>query len=247
MLSNLKTGNNILGLPEFELNGCRFLYKKGIEKTIITFSAFPPKDIAQKYNYIKDFLSSNYTFLAFLDTKYPEDDARGTYYITNELDNGYLQTIHCIIQLLSNTNQEDTYLLCSSKGGVGALLLGLTYNYPNIIINAPQAKLADYIKTRSKTILSYMLGTSKRFQDINYDYINDFLLSKIKTCDSSLKWNIHITCGKDDSYHLNELEILKNEFNIKAITIKTKLISGGHDNEAIAHYREYFKTIIQNI
>lgn len=45
----LATGAEILGIKEYNLDGCRFLYRPGQnDTTVVTFSAFPPKDVAQK-------------------------------------------------------------------------------------------------------------------------------------------------------------------------------------------------------
>ena len=114
----LETGNEILGIKEYNLLGCRFLYREGMGKTtVVTFSAFPPKDVAQKYNYIKDFLQSDYSFLSFLDTALPSDDPRGTYYLSDHLGTEYLNTIHCVISLLHKYDISNIWLLGSSKGG----------------------------------------------------------------------------------------------------------------------------------
>lgn len=244
-MKHLETGTEVLGIKEYNLNGCRFLYKPGSEqKTIVTFSAFPPKNVEQKYNYIKDFQNKDYTFLSFLDTDLPKNDPRGTYYLSDNLGTNYLLTIHHIIQLLSSNNSQHTYLLGSSKGGVAALLLGLLYDYPNIIVNAPQAMLAEYIKTRSLVILSFMLGNNPHLKELNYHQLNEFLLQTIKQANTHLTWNIHITCGTNDEYHLKALEALQEAFNIANIPITKKLIRGGHDNIAIEDYRKYFATLL---
>lgn len=242
----LETGNEILGIKEYNLLGCRFLYRLGKnQKTIVTFSAFPPKDIAQKYNYIKDFIQSECTFLSFLDTELPEEDPRGTYYLSENLGTAYLTSIHSIISILSENSKENTYLLGSSKGAVAALLLGLKFNYPNIIVNAPQVFLADYIKRRSLSILSYMIGKNDFLKEINYHELNHILLESVKSADNSLNWNIHITCGQEDTYHLNQLAVLTEKFEQCKIPLITKIIRGGHDNLSIIDYRLYFSSLLQ--
>lgn len=216
---------------------------------LLHFQLFRQKMWRKKYNYIKDFINHDYTFLAFLDTPLPSNDPRGTYYLSSNLGNEYLLKVHCAIQLLSNGSMNDVYLLGSSKGGVGALLLGLKYNYVNIIVNAPQALLADYIKTRSLEILSHMLGDNDVLKEINYHQLNNFLLNSIANAKRDLPWNIHITCGQEDGYHLKALDILKDAFLKVNIPLTTTLVRGGHDNIAIDDYRAYFKNLIdgQNI
>lgn len=44
----VKTGNVVLGVEEYYFDGVRFLFRNGVDKNIVTFSAFPPKDVAQK-------------------------------------------------------------------------------------------------------------------------------------------------------------------------------------------------------
>lgn len=242
----LETGNEILGIKEYNLSGCRFLYKAGINQTtVVTFSAFPPKDVAQKYNYIKDFIQSECTFLSFLDTALPEDDPRGTYYLSENFGTSYLTIIHSIISLLSPNSKENIYLLGSSKGGVAALLLGLKFNYPNIIVNAPQVFLADYIKRRSLSILSYMIGTNDILKELNYHQLNHILLESVKSADISVKWNIHITCGQEDLYHLRQLAVLNKTFEQCKIPVTSKIVRGGHDNLSIIDYRLYFAELLQ--
>lgn len=241
----LETGNEVLGIKEYNLDGCRFLYRPSNSKTtIVTFSAFPPKNVPQKYNYIKDFINQDCTFLAFLDTVLPAQDPRGTYYLSDNFGKEYLIKIHCIIQLLSKSNPQDIYLLGSSKGGVGALLLGLNFGYTNIMVNAPQAFIADYIKTRSLAILTYMLGSNNLLKEINYYQLNNILLDSIKSANRDLQWNIHITCGQEDNYHLKSLAVLKQAFESAKISIETRIVRGGHDNTSIDDYRAYFSTLI---
>ena len=152
--------------------------------------------------------------------------------------------MNSIIQLLANAPKDNIYLLGSSKGGVGALLLGLRFGYPNIIVNAPQARLADYIKIRSLDILSYMLDCPKDLKELYYKQLNDYLLNSINRINYQINWNIHITCGSEDAYHLKELDLIYEFFVRNNISITKQLVRGGHDNQSIEDYRMYFRQII---
>lgn len=229
----------IQGIKEQEYNGVRFLVREGRGKVIVTFSAFAPTNVQQNYNYLKDFMDSEYTIISFLDRDLPLKDPRGTYYLDEKFGNSYLATINEIIHSISN-NKANIYLVGSSKGGVGALLLGLTYNYYNIYIMAPQCRIATYIKKRSSIILEFMTNNLEMY----YKDLDNILVKKIKLSDSSLPWNIHILCGAEDKYHLLELEIIDKCFWIKDIMYHKVIVDGAHDAIAIAEYRRYLQTKI---
>ncbi len=241
MVEIQKTGNIILGIEEYYYDGVRFLFRPGLVKKIVTFSAFPPHGIEQKFNYIKDFLNSNYAFFSFLDTNEPPKDPRGTYYLDENFDDTYLKKINdVILSLSSNITQDETWLLGSSKGGVGALLVGLTYGFKNIVVMAPQCRIAKYIAKRSEEILYYMThGNSE-----SYIKLDNSLLKKIKYCNKNINWNITILCGMDDKYHLFELEILEKCFWMADIQLKQIMLNGAHDRIALGEYRNYLQNYL---
>lgn len=239
-----ETGKVIHGIKEYRFDGVRFLFKKGDDKTVISFSAFTPRDIPQSYNYIKDFLNTDYTYFGFLDVEAPEADPRGMYYLDEKLGNSYIDKINLVIQYLTSgqLEKEKTWLIGSSKAGVGALLLGLVHNYPNIVVMAPQCRIARYIRKRSKVIYEYLTKS----QGLTYKDLNNSLLQRVKNCNQDIPWNIHILCGIDDRYHVFELDILSRCFWMKDINIFHKFIDGAHDRVAVEQYRNYFKDLIIN-
>lgn len=234
-----KTGNSILGIPEYSYEGLRFLYRPGSEKCIVTFSAFAPKDFIQKYNYMRDFINTQYTIFAFIDTDEPNDDPRGTYYLDSDYGDTYLEKMNKVITFLlgDDLDKRNTWLIGSSKGGVGALLLGLVFEYTNIMIMAPQARIAKNIKKRSAIIIKHMTGGDESL----YQKLDKSLFTRIKQCNSTAPWDIRILCGKDDAYHIPEVDLLEKSFFVKGIEINRITINGAHDNTAIKEYRDYLK------
>lgn len=246
----LETGNEVLGIKEYNLDGCRFLYRpsgRSDPLSIVTFSAFPPRGVPQKYNYIKHFLPIDCSFFSFLDTNLPASDPRGTYYLSQHLSLEYVDKIHHIIALLSNGNKDNTYLLGSSKGGFGALLTGLKHGYPNIIVNAPPARPAERIRRRSLEILSYLLKSDggHTLKEYYFQELNNVLFNTIENMNLQLAWNIHITCGSEDTYYQKELEFIYDKLTAKNIAITQKVVRGGHDGIALQDYQDYFLNILQ--
>lgn len=234
-----KTGNKIIGIPEYTYEGVRFLYRPGSEKCIVTFSAFAPRGFMQKYNYMRDFINTPYTILAFIDTDEPTVDPRGTYYLDLDYGNSYLEKMNFVITHLlgDELDKRNTWLVGSSKGGVGALLLGLVFEYTNIMIMAPQARIAKNIKKRSADIINYMTGGDESL----YNKLDESLFERIKNCNATAPWDIRILCGKDDTYHIPEVDLLEKSFFVKGIEINRITINGAHDNTAIKEYREYLE------
>lgn len=149
------TGRNICGIDEYSYDGVRFLFKPGNGKLIASFSAFTARGTEQKYNYLKDFNDSEFSILGFLDEDLPRSDPRGTYYLGREANGDYLKKIDAIVYDKSFTqriNEKDIWLIGSSKGATGALLLCFMFGYVNVFVNAPQYRIASYIKKRSEDI-----------------------------------------------------------------------------------------------
>lgn len=236
-----ETGLVVHNISEYSFEGVRFLYKEGnSDRIIVTFSAFPPRGVEQSYNYLKKFKDSNCTFLSFLDQNLPGADPRGTYYLDRGCGTSYLETINMIIHLLiGRFDKRNVFLLGSSKGGVGAMLFGLKFGYPNIIINAPQARIATYIKRRSREIINFMAPNLEMFAKLDSYFLQEILQAK-----RNIGWNIHITCGEDDRYHLAELALIQAAFNAAQVDICVKYVRGGHDNLSIWDYIEYFMSKI---
>lgn len=240
MFSGFETGNLVRGLKEYSINGVRFVFRPGKGSAIISFSAFPPRLTPQKYNYIKDFENSEKIFLSFLDRDAPEEDPRGTYYVDDNLGDEYLQKMHEIVQL-SGARTDTAWLLGSSKGAVGALLFGLTYGFQNIYVNAPQYRIATYIRRRSKEIIELLAGP----ENSNWNMVENILANRIDHARTDIIWNINITCGVDDDYHLAELSRLGQKLNSKGITFKMIQVPGGHDGTSVDYYRKGFAGLRQ--
>lgn len=238
------TSRVIQGIREQEHNGVRFLCRLGGgDKVVVTFSSFAPHGVDQNFNYLKDFINSDFTIISFLDRNMPLDDPRGTYYLDDYCGDNYISIINDIVlNILKEKNKSQVYLIGSSKGATAALLFGLEYDYCNIYILAPQCRIATYIKRRSSIILNYLTNNS----DVIYSKLDNILISKINSINSFLPWNIHILCGVQDDYHVSELNIIDNAFVMNNINYEKIFVDGAHDMIAIKEYRDYIKNNISN-
>lgn len=233
VINGKETGKVICGIKEYSCEGVRFLFKPGKKKIVVSFSAFGPRGSEQKYNYLKDFINTDLSILSFLDEDEPRSDPRGTYYLGKDCSGSYLRKIDRIVNKIAGLQEvsiDDIWLVGSSKGGTAALLMGFRYGYKNIFVNAPQYKIATYIKRRSEEIYQFLTDGSLDKQK----YVDEIIAKSICGVKDI---NISITCGMDDHYHNRELFFYEERFIKLNIPYKKIIIPGGHDSKSIVHYR----------
>jgi hypothetical protein len=219
----IKTGRVIKGFPEYEFNGCRFIYRssKSSKFIILGFSSIPEEGEPQKYKFLNAFESKNVNFFICLDRNVPHPNFNGSYYLYPGCGRQYLIVMYKIfILLFPDHRKENCLLIGSSKGGSSALIFGLFFGFKKYLIAAPQIRIAKYLKNRDLKILNEIIGSE------HPDTLDDLIIKLFSSVEKLADLSLCVFIGECDGYHLSDLEYLTQR--IPGIKIKTVLTPGGH-------------------
>ncbi len=206
--------------------------KKKSKYMVVVFSGFNGKEtegMPGKYNYMRTLEDIKVNKLFIKDSV----DNIPVYYMGENGSTGYLNDVCRLIEekLIEMEIDKDNLILAgSSKGGTGALLVGLEIAAGHIIAGAHQLNVGTYLNSLNKKLKS-MLFTKIVGHDggdapeiLDRKFREKFLVSDAKS-------NFYFHGGNRDSHYVSHMVPLLRHFDDKGILYELDLRSYvGHDN-----------------
>jgi len=163
----------------FRSNGRKvhFIHKsKPTDTLLVVLSAFTPKGVKGRFNYISTLNKIPHSQLFILD-RYGFD-GRGAYYLGEQGDFDIEEAVKRLIQSkIEEYGYKKVVFIGSSKGGYGALLFACDFNNSTVIMGAPQYYLGHYLgQGENQDTLKYIMG------DISSDaraYLDYYMADKL--------------------------------------------------------------------
>ncbi|UXN31284.1 hypothetical protein [Glutamicibacter sp. M10] len=157
-------------------------------------------------------------------------DGQSTYYMCQQMDFSISDAVQSLILEHCHKlgiKQEDCTLFGISKGGAGALYIGLKYGYKNIIASVPQLAVGDYIHETRPLILSHMTRTESMKEDV--EQLNS-LIPNLVSEDEHIDRNIYVFSSESDNEYRSQIKPFVDSFrkyaNFNTIISSSKLITG---------------------
>ncbi|KIH71456.1 accessory Sec system protein Asp2 [Salinicoccus roseus] len=222
--------------------------EKNSKHMIVVFSGFNGKETQGapgRYNYMRTLEDIKVNKLFIKDSV----DNIPVYYMGENGSTGYLDDVCSLIEekLIEMEIDKDNLILAgSSKGGTGALLIGLQMDVGHIIAGAHQLNVGTYLNSLNKKLKS-MLFTKIVGHDggdapeiLDRKFREKFLISNTKS-------NLYFHGGNRDSHYVRHMVPLLRHFDANDILYELDLRSYvGHDN-VMKYFPEFFVRKVKEI
>lgn len=171
----------------FRSNGRKVLFihkSKPTDTLLVVLSAFTPKGVKGRFNYISTLNKNPHSQLFVLD-RYGFD-GRGAYYLGEHGGFDIEEAVKGLIQMkIEDYGYKKVVFIGSSKGGYGALLFACDFKNSTVIMGAPQYYLGQYLgQGENKDTLKYIMGDTSTDSTA---YLDNYMADKL----TNKSWNIN--------------------------------------------------------
>ena len=222
--------------------------KKGSGHLLVTLSGFNGREIEKapaKYNYMRTLADININKLFIKD----EIADIPVYYMGSEGTSHYLEDVCRLIEeklMEMNVEKEQLIIAGSSKGGTGALLIGLRLGAGHIIAGANQLDVGSYLDSLNEELSHLLLTkvagkiTENTVKEVDQKFREHLLVDMIES-------QLYFHAGNRDNHYHKHMRTMLDHFDMHKILYDLELRHyAGHENVKY-YFPEFFTRKVREI